>query len=138
MTRKHTLPAGLYFIGDPCYLIPDADWDKVGDATNWFGNDEQAPNPPVDWDDGLYHWNEKACFASSTKYGDGCYYNGNHSREFWVDSGLIGVTPFDGNSQVGAGLGFFLGGVIEQHTKPFEVWEEDGVFHIGKMKIDTR
>lgn len=138
MTRKHTLPAGIYFIGDPCYLIPHEDWDKIGEATNWFGSDSRKTQPPVDWDDGLYHWNGKLCFASHTQYGDGCYYNGRHTREFWVDSGTIGVTPFDGNPPKSGGLGFYMGGMVESYLKPFEVWEENGVFHIGRMKIDTR
>lgn len=139
MTRKHILPAGLYFIGDPCYLIRDPDWDKIGDATNWFGCDDniEFPNPPADWDDGLYHWNGKLCFASHTKYGDGIYTARRGKREIWVDSGTIGVTAFDGNPPLGMGRGFWMGGIVEEHEKPFEIWEEDGVFHIGKMKIDT-
>lgn len=138
MTRKHILPAGIYFIGDPCYLIDWDSWDKIGEATNWFGCDTRKTEPPVDWDDGLYHWNGKPCFASHTKYGDGCYLTTRGKREIWVDSGTIGATLFDGNPPADAGMGFWLGGVIEYHQKPFEVWEEDGVFHIGKIKIDTR
>jgi|WetSurSiteA1Bulk_404760.scaffolds.fasta_scaffold14398_4 hypothetical protein len=137
MTRKHTLPAGLYFIGDPCYLIPDEDWDVIGDNTNWFGANLSDNMPPNDWDDGLYHWNGKLCFASHTKHGDGCFTFSRGRREIWVDSGTIGITPFDGNPPDGASLGFWLGGVIEEHKNPIEVWEEDGVFHIGKSVIRT-
>jgi len=139
MTRKHTLPAGTYFIGDPCYLIEDPDWDKIGDATNWFGSENNImfPDAPVDWDDGLYHWNGLVCFASHTKYGDGVYHDGGRKQEYWVDSGLIGVTPFDGNYPEKAGLGFSLGGLIKDFKKPVVVWEEDGEFHIGRMIIRT-
>jgi|MudIll2142460700_1097286.scaffolds.fasta_scaffold124243_2 hypothetical protein len=139
MTRKHTFPAGSYFIGDPCYLIEDEDWDKIGDATNWFGAEffPSTPPPPKDWDDGLYHWNGKPCFASHTKYGDGCYHNASGTHEFWVDSGLIGVTPFDDNAPPKDDLGFWMGGIIIDPKYSFDVWEEDGVFYIDRMIIRT-
>jgi hypothetical protein len=140
MTRKHILPAGTYFIGDPCYIIrDDDDWEKIGNATNWFGCDDDIafPDPPKDWDDGLYHWNGNPCFASHTRYGDGVYVISKGKREIWVDSGTIGVTFFDGNPPKNGGRGFWMGGIIEEHKNPFEVWEENGVFHIGKSIIHT-
>jgi hypothetical protein len=140
MTRKHTFPAGSYFIGDPCYAIEnDKEWDEIGDATNWFGAEffPSTPPPPKDWDDGLYHWNGKPCFASHTKYGDGVYFDGSHKQEYWVDSGLIGVTPLPDAFSKDKGLGFWLGGKIIDPKHSFEVWEENGEFHIGRMIIRT-
>lgn len=140
MTRKHTLPAGDYYIGDPCYLIPDEDWDEIGNATNWFGSEffPSTPPPPKDWDDGLYHWKKALCFASHTKHGDGVYYDGGHKQEYWVDSGLIGVTPIAGDfNDENLGLGYWLGGKIKKFKKPFTVWAENGTFHIDRTIIRT-
>lgn len=57
-----TLPAGKYWIGDPCYAIPDSDWDdfldiwshkiegraEYGiDCLNWLLGNRPGPQPKV-------------------------------------------------------------------------------------------
>lgn len=122
MTRKHIFPAGEYYIGDPCYVIPDEDWDGVLKAT--------------DFDDGLYHWNGRICFTAFTKYGDGCYGNRNGDAMVAVDSGTIGIIPIRKDDEI-EGL-FYPYTLLRTFGKKFEVWEEDGVFHFGsKVKINT-
>jgi len=134
MTRKHIFPAGEYYIGDPCYLIPDEDWDGVLEATNFFG---VGDGDAIDFDDGLYHWNGRTCFTAFTKHGDGCYGNKCGSVKVGVDSGTIGIIPLERKDLIEA---LFLPyTVIRRFGKKFEVWEEDGVFHFGnKIKINTK
>lgn len=136
MTRKHVFPAGKYYIGDPCYLISkDEDWKKVGEDTGWFGFDSVAPG----YDDGIFQWNGRTCFASGTAYGDGLYYVTPHEEygdyEIGVDAGLIGIIPYKNDK-----LDNFAPvlSMIVDFEKDFEVWEKDGIFHFGKIKINTR
>jgi hypothetical protein len=134
MTRKHIFPAGEYYIGDPCYIIPDEDWDCVLKTTNFFGSTEVGG---TDFDDGLYHWNGRTCFTAFTKHGDGCYGNRKGDAMVGVDSGTIGIIPFKKEDEI-EGL-FYPYALLRTFGKKFLVWEEDGIFHFGsKVKINTK
>jgi hypothetical protein len=134
MTRKHIFPAGKYYIGDPCYIIPDEDWDRVLKATNFFGIMDVGG---TDFDDGLYHWNGRTCFTYFTKYGDGCYGNKSGTAMVGVDSGTIGIIPLKKEDTIEP-LDYPYT-LVREFGKCFEVWEEDGVFHFGrKVKINTK
>jgi hypothetical protein len=135
MTRKHIFPAGDYYIGDPCYLIDDEDWDGLCKSTNHWGVGNEIP---TNFDDGLYQWKNRTCFAAFTKYGDGCYGNRSGDAMVGVDSGLIGIIPIrKGDDDNIEGL-FYPYTLIRTFGRKFEVWEEDGVFHFGrKVKINT-
>ena len=74
-----TLPAGKYFIGDPCYVF-DQDWDDIVDLI--FGTA-----------DTLIH-NGRQLFVATTAYGDGSY-RGSNGFEFGVDAGLLGAVPVE-------------------------------------------
>jgi|WetSurSiteA1Bulk_404760.scaffolds.fasta_scaffold02108_8 hypothetical protein len=133
MTRKHTFPAGEYYIGDPCYVIPDDDWMKAWEATCAWG---AADGTPTDFDDGIFHWIGRTCFAAYTVHGDGSYGNRKGSTIISVDSGLIGIIPFKKGDEI-EGL-FYPYTMLRTFGKKFEVWEEDGIFHFGnKVKINT-
>ena len=73
------LPAGTYFIGDPCYAIEYEKWDDylmhLWDAGK-----------------GIFDFEEFTVCAFDTKHGDGCY-SDNNDCSFSVDAGLIGATP---------------------------------------------
>lgn len=139
MTRKHIFPAGEYYIGDPCYLIPDKDWEKIGKDTNWWGSEYNSSSEPKDFDDGIYHWNKKTCFAAFTAHGDGCYGNRKGNTVIAVDSGLIGIIPLDEKENPKDPFDFYTYGLIRKFGKRFEVWEEDGIFHFGgKVKVNTK
>ena len=74
-SKPYTLPAGTYFVGDPCYCFDDHPrWQRLLDATDYFNGDKQA----------IKFESEHYVAAFGTMYGDGDY-NG-----FSVDAGLIG------------------------------------------------
>lgn len=80
------LPAGEYFLGDPCYTISTDIWsDWLNDARNL------DPNTLVARVDG-----GSQAMAFSTRYGDGVYALVKDNQivaELPVDSGLIGLVP---------------------------------------------
>lgn len=129
-------PAGEYYIGDPCYVVPDKEWLPLLERTGYFGN-HFSP----EYTDGLFLYKGQHAFAHSTRYGDGCYdLNGAGSSEFnmiGVDAGLISVIPLKtiDASKMEYALG--LGQKIKMGLD-FWVWYEDGVFHIGHFTIDTK
>ena len=94
------LPAGDYYIGDPCYAIQP--WhDYLDQAFPGYG-DKLGPQP--------FLFGGLQCVVYSTEYGDGTYsdQNGNY---YCVDSGLIGATPLsvcDRERDYFRGLGYIL------------------------------
>jgi hypothetical protein len=74
-----TFGPGKYFIGDPCYVMDDALYDKWGKETEWEGSGEFTV-------DG----HKFAC--DHTAYGDGGY-PGSDGNEYSVDAGIIGIVP---------------------------------------------
>ena len=125
--NKHTFTAGKYYIGDPCYVVRDGSWAKLIKDTGCFGLEIDGKN----WDDGKFTYRGKPCFAMGTAYGDGCY-SDNQGGEYGVDAGLIGILPVD----VCTKSGLKLGRVVE-FPNDFDVYEFDGVFRFGHLKIDT-
>lgn len=140
MTRKHTFPAGEYYIGDPCYIIPDEDWMPLLERTAYFGLPNHSEPSLEDWDDGVFHWDGRRCFVAGTKWGDGCYGNEKGDKVVGVDSGTIAIIPLkEGDSDNDKDGLPFLYSIIVSYGKRFQVWEEDGVFHFGsKVKINTK
>ena len=80
MAMTKTLPAGRYFIGDPCYVLDDQDWLRF---CSWFDRLEAGEETEEDREE----WNGVA--ADYTAYGDGVYSTSN--GVFSVDSGMIGA-----------------------------------------------
>ena len=79
----YTLPAGEYWIGDPCYPCNDAVyptlWDDWLEQSDYFDGSGYAKSK-----EGFVVW------AGGTDYGDG-QYDDNHGRSYGVDAGLIGI-----------------------------------------------
>lgn len=75
------VPAGTYWIGDPCYTIPTDEWMEWLDAADYT-----SPSNVLEarLDDNRY------ALALSTAYGDGEYLDQDR-RNYGVDAGLIGV-----------------------------------------------
>lgn len=78
------LPAGEYYIGDPCYALQNEgknqdQWDDVLEQTDFFSKPVATLN------------GKKLC-AFSTAYGDGAY-SGSDGFEYGVDAGLLGAVP---------------------------------------------
>ena len=129
MTRKHTFEAGEYWITDPCYVIGDKEWLPLLEETGYFGLPEHTS---TNFDDGVFEYKGKKCFAHGTAYGDGGY-NGSDGFVYWVDAGLISIIPTDVADELPNPLGSRL--VIFE--KSFEVYEVGGVFYFGNIFIDT-
>lgn len=120
MNYSFTLPAGEYFIGDPCYIIRD--WDKAIEVSNCFDKE------------GLHNIDSKIFCGIGTEYGDGTYLD-NHGHEYSVDSGLIGATSIkfleDDRKELSK-QGFF-----REFNVDVECGYADGVIFFGGVMIDT-
>jgi hypothetical protein len=76
-----TLPAGKYYIGDPCYVISNhSKWIEFIESSGFFEDSPEA------------HIGEDKFWAYETAYGDGSYWC-SEGKELPVDSGLIGIVP---------------------------------------------
>ena len=85
MTRNasFTVPAGTYYLGDPCYAVPEEMWDEYCEKSY---PDNINHVPVVTFDTG------ETVYVFSTCYGDGCY-RGSDGYEYGVDAGIIGLVP---------------------------------------------
>lgn len=120
-----TLKAGVYWIGDLCYVLSE-DWDDVMDLMY------PSSNPNRHSVDGEHPWKGGKLWLHGTLYGDGCF-EGTNGFNFGVDAGLIGVVPLH---LVSEGARPELGSVVD-FKEDFTVFYEDGVFQIGDIQIDT-
>jgi len=75
------MPAGDYWLGDPCYAIPNKKWGAF--VNKLFA---AADGSCGNFADGVV--------AFGTQWGDGTYKD-QHGREFPVDAGLIGLVPIE-------------------------------------------
>lgn len=126
-----TLPAGKYFIGDPCYVIADEKWDEVSDQMfpGIVGHPDYENHDIVV--DGIHF------FAYSTAYGDGLYDDFDNFK-YPVDSGSIGAVPFElVSKREGESLEDY-GRIIEVDQPLRCIRDENGtfIFVSGDLRID--
>lgn len=120
------VPAGKYVLGDPCYVVPNDDWDTLLQSCGYF-----AENPI-----GFILREDRSrinILAFNTKWGDGCYYD-NKRRVYPVDAGIIGLVPLD----YADASAFDEDTVIVEFTRPTKCTKQEGgdlVF--GDIVIDT-
>ena len=110
------IPAGTYYIGDPCYVFNADSRSKIAKLNDCF----DIPH---------IEYKGKPVIAFGTKFGDGTY-NG-----FSVDSCLIGIVDI---SLIEEGSTFFNDSFDRQKHivtffKPFDFEYDDGDFHIGNQ-----
>jgi hypothetical protein len=81
--EKITLPAGRYFVGDPCYTAgkDDAAWQAWCSTADFGSDDVMAAT-----------FNGLPVVGLHTAHGDGSYRDFD-GREYGVDAGLIGAVP---------------------------------------------
>lgn len=83
MQKTFELPAGRYYVGDPCYVF-EKTWDVALELTDCFSQafevKDRTDIPGAGW-----------MAASDTLYGDGCYDSSHMGFKFPVDAGMIGV-----------------------------------------------
>lgn len=126
------VPAGKYILGDPCYHIHKDHWDILLDNSNYFGNPQSIGE--------IYG---HTILSFHTKNGDGQYkgkYNtkhkGNRSFKFPVDSGMIGLIPFDYLIEFSVEYDPELAIVISFEDDT-ECYEDEGTLVFGKYIIET-
>jgi len=116
------VPAGKYWLGDPCYSVPENLWSPLLDSCEIF-------NLPI----GKVTKNgqEYEVLAFGTAYGDGCYTD-QDGHSFPVDAGLIGLTP--------AGLADDqpFGSLLVEFTEETKCSCCDGVLKFGTYTINTK
>ena len=110
------IPAGTYYVGDPCYVFGRDSRLKISEINKCF----DIPN---------IEYKDKPVIAFRTKFGDGTY-NG-----FSVDSGLIGIVDI---SLIEEDSTFFNESFDRQKhivtfDKPFDFEWNNGDFHIGQQ-----
>lgn len=118
------LPAGQYYIGDPCYIIPDQEWTAFCDVM--FATSD-------------YHvtaFKDVPMLAGSTAFGDGVYADQLGNR-YGVDAGTLAVVPrelWDARMSVEQVAKM---GAIFTFDQPFTADCHRGVFNFGHVHIDT-
>jgi len=126
------MKAGVYYVGDPCYVIEDHDeWMKLLTESKYFGATKEGP--------GFWEGEHRGLpmFAGTTAYGDGVYMD-NSYRSYGVDAGLIGIVAVAACDNVKDGKHTYDGGHIITFEQDFCVWSDGkGRFKFGDLEIDT-
>jgi hypothetical protein len=117
------MPAGEYWVGDPCYSVPDDKW------MTWLQDAryELEPDILLAEIDGL------PVLGITTAHGDGKY-RSNQGDSFPVDAGMIGLTP----KALVEGVPF--GSKLVTFERTFECsYDEDdeGLITLGLIEIKT-
>ena len=123
MSRKTTLPAGKYYIGDPCYVIDHEKWKEFLQPF-WELTDPGRG--------GVFDFDGYQCATFYTRYGDGAYKLEPSGGYLPVDAGCIGCIPLalmvEGSED---------GGAIVEFDRAFECYEDDGAIYYGDYVIRT-
>jgi hypothetical protein len=118
--NEYIIPAGKYWLGDPCYIIPDEDWDDFLIKTDYF-------------EYSLVEVKGYKVIGFHTYYGDGTYYD-NFGNEYSVDSGTIGLVPVEiGIKNIHAELAKSV-----EFREDVLCYEDSGILHFGEYIIDTK
>jgi hypothetical protein len=126
--KSIVLPAGKYYIGDPCYIFND-NWDEVLDQTKYFEGG------------GVFEVFGQKVVGGSTNYGDGMYYD-NFGRGYAVDAGLIAIVPValllvDNVETVDSVIESDNMHIVE-FEKPFVAsYIDGGSYQFGEIEIET-
>lgn len=121
-TDTITLPAGTYFLGDPCYAVRNEDWIPWLEAADYTRQHDVL--------DATIRGHRVVAFG--TMYGDG-EYAGSDGRLYGVDAGLIGLVP----AEVAENVSDHLARRIT-FDSPVACWAtEEGTIHLGDVAIIT-
>ena len=128
--RVATLPAGTYWIGDPCYFVPNELWMEYLEANNGVDQERMA----FDIDGLTVQLSDGRHVASHcTAWGDGLY-KGSDGFEYGVDAGLLGAVQVL-DSDIDQGREYL--GTKVTFEQPFTVSREGGTVIIGSIRIET-
>ena len=125
-----TFPAGVYYIGDPCYVMHN-EWSEICNDFFFVNRQDHGVN------DGEYTLKDgRRIFVGSTAYGDGTY-SLSDGGSVGVDAGCIGLVLLSDIDTTYPGNDPELG-EIREFTEEFTVSMVDrGVFQFGEIGIDT-
>lgn len=123
-TQRLELKPGLYWVGDPCYAVPDEHWIPLLDDAGYF--DESAEGSI----DGV------RVVAFNTAFGDGTY-RGSDGFDYGVDAGLIGLIRVDEMEAAGWPKPSDDSGKVRLFVDSFVVRVDNGVMVFGDLVIDT-
>lgn len=129
MSVTDKLPAGTYYVGDLCYVVPDDDWLEFCDRMFPEGYPVGGVKEMAD---GINY----ADFC--TKYGDGVFWD-NRGSFYFVDSGSIGCIPVCAlPSDLDLKEAYRLGDIVS-FDEAFEVGYDDvtGTITFGHIDIVT-
>jgi hypothetical protein len=132
VTDTVIVPAGRYWLADPCYSISnDEVWMELLTSSNFF------MDSPVGTSKGY------EVLAFGTAYGDGVYPD-NRGREYAVDAGLIGLVPMElRESEYGVvdAPDTYMAGMFGQElvfTTDTKCWTDgEGGLYFGDIVIST-
>lgn len=119
-----TLPPGRYFVGDPCYVIPDAQWSDFCDIV--FASPSYT----------IAVFRDQLMFAGGTAFGDGTYLDQN-GHEYGVDAGMLGIVPEALWDAIPMEEMQRLGNVVTFDNSFVASWDQ-GQFSFGNIFINTR
>jgi hypothetical protein len=120
-----TLPAGLYYVGDLCYVMTDPEWDQV---CNLLASDRDGQLSLPDGRQFVIH---------STAFGDG-EYNDQAGRAYGVDSGTIGAILVEDITDPNFDRTNSGGHLIEFESSFTSSYDKNGgVISIGRIRIQT-
>lgn len=118
--KEFTLPAGVYWIGDLCYVVDDEVWQKFLDEAAYVGN------TMAQHIDGILY------LAFDTEWGDGTYKD-QYGNEYDVDASMIGIIPaadVDASDMPG-------GHIFDFKTEFTARRKENGLLVFGHVQIVT-
>ena len=134
--KKIKLPAGKYFISDPCYIVPDEHWDDVLNESDYFPRSEGG--------EATFNYKGKIhkVWVGGTAWGDGCY-RSNEYYPYGVDSGCIGIIEWSQELEdlLYSKYGQVNNGSlcrIKEFKKPFTITIANGRFRFDKEVINTK
>ena len=124
------MPAGVYYIGDPCYAITGRD--------QWAAFCEAVLQAEEEGNNVLARYGDFYCFAHGTAHGDGEYPLKGEGRTLGrlsVDSGMLACMPAllaERYGKPGEDM------VRHEFDYEFSVRCAAGKFRFGHLRVDTR
>jgi hypothetical protein len=130
-----TYPAGKYYVGDICYALDDNVYQNQWGKIHNFAAGTYVLT---------YKGVQQAMSVGQTSYGDGVYMDYINDLEFTVDSGTIGIVPFNLCNPDVIKHNKIKGGHFIESATQIEFKYQEGIFVIGYnnnrnlMIIDTQ
>jgi hypothetical protein len=128
------LPAGKYWIGDPCYVLADKegidfDWNEFCRFC-FDGDDSGRSNEGV-----VDHQGIEFAFHG-TAWGDGCY-SDEYGNSYGVDAGVLGCIPIEAIEGKIDPEWMYRLGTVHDFEDDFESSYNDGTITFGHIEIET-